>query len=234
MTMKCAKAKKYISEYIDGDLSRNKASSLEKHLKACPDCQSQLEDFQQIKERAGRLLKSEPSGQTWFRIQARLKENTQVSSTGPKVRFLFFPARLRYAVSAALLLFVVIGGIVIGVRIWDRRGIVYDGSNGQEYALAKIREAEEYYKLAIKALWEAVQAQKENFDPQVAETFRVNLELINASLADCKRAIENDPRDLESQYYLLAVYKKKAELLDNMIEVSSAQPQMKESRSTIF
>lgn len=232
--MKCAKAKKYISEYIDGELNKDKASSLEKHLKACPGCQNHLKDFQQIKEKAGRLLKSEPSGQTWFRIHARLKEMTQAPADGPKVRFLFFPARLRYAVSAALLLFVVVGGMIIGVRIWDRRGSGYDGINGQEYALAKIREAEEHYKLAIKALWEAVQAQKENIDPQVAETFRVNLELIDASLADCKRAVRNDPGDLESQYYLLAVYKKKAELLDTMIEVSTAQPQMKESRSTIY
>ncbi len=232
--MKCAKAKKYISEYIDGELSMDRASSLEEHLKACPGCQSLLEDFRQIKERAGRLLKSEPSGQAWFRIQARMKETAQAPLSGHRASFLLFPARLRYAVSATLLLFVVIGGIVIGLRIWDRRGIVYEGMNGQEYALAKIQEAEEHYKLAIKALWEAVQAQKDYIDPQVAETFRMNLELIDASLADCKRAVKIDPGDLESRYYLLAVYKKKAELLDSMIEVSSAPPQMKESKTTIF
>jgi len=232
--MKCAKAKKDISEYIDGELSVDRASSLEEHLKACPGCQSLLEDFRQIKERAGRLLKSEPSGQTWFRIRARLKETAQTPLPGRRARFLLFPARLRYATSAALLLFVVIGGILIGLRIGDRRGTGYEGMNGQEYALAKIREAEEHYKLAIKALWEAVQAQKDNIDPQVAETFRMNLELIDASLADCKRAVKLDPGDMESRYYLLAVYKKKAELLDSLIEVSSAPPQMKESRTTIF
>jgi tetratricopeptide (TPR) repeat protein len=221
--MKCAKAKKLISEFIDGDLDTAKASSLEKHLDACPDCQGLLKDFRQIKQKAKSLPKSEPSGQTWFRIQTRLKEKTQAP---------VFPARLRYAVSTALLLLIAVGAIIIGSRIWNREGTI-SGINGQKLALAKIQEAEQYYKLAIKALWEAVQAQKENFDPKIAETFLINLELIDASLADCERAIKSDPNDMESQYYLLAVYKKKTELLDSMIEVSSTASQIKESKTII-
>jgi hypothetical protein len=230
--MKCAKAKKLINEYIDGDLATAKASSLEEHLDACPDCQELLKDFQQIKQKANGLLKAEPSGQTWFRIQARLKEKTKAPVPGPRVRFLFFPARLRYAVSTALLLLIAAGAVFISLRVLNREGAI-SGINGQELALAKIQEAEQHYKLAIKALWEAVQAQKENFDPKVAEIFRINLELIDASLADCERATKSDPGDLESQYYLLAVYKKKAELLDSMMEISSTAPQKKESKTII-
>jgi tetratricopeptide (TPR) repeat protein len=122
--------------------------------------------------------------------------------------------------------------MIIGLRIGNQSGI-QNGTSGQEYALAKIQEAEQHYKLAIKALWEAVQSQKDNLDPKIAETFRINLELIDASLADCRRAVENDPRNMESRYYLLAVYKKKAELLDNMIEVSSTVPKSKESKTII-
>jgi len=230
--MKCAKAKKLISEYIDGDLNMAKTSSLEKHLNACPDCQGLLKDFQKLKQKAKGLVKAEPSGQTWFRIQARLKEKMQAPVPEPRVRFLFFPARLRYAVSTALLLFVAAGAVIIGLRVLNREGPI-SGINGQELALAKIQEAEQHYKLAIKALWEAVQTQKENFDPKVAETFRINLELIDAFLADCERAIKSDPGDLESQYYLLAVYKKKAELLDSMLDVSSTAPQKKELKTII-
>ncbi len=228
--MKCAKAKKLISEFIDDDLDKAKASSLEKHLDACPDCQALLRDFQKIKQKAKDLAKEEPSGQTWFRIQDRLKEKTQIPIPEPRVRFLFFPAQLRYAVSTALLFIIAAGAVIIGLRIWSREGKI-NGINGQALALAKIQEAEQHYRLAIKALWEAVQAQKENFDPQVAETFRINLELIDASLADCERAIKNDPSDVESQYYLLAVYKKKAELLDSMMEVSSTAPPKQESKT---
>jgi tetratricopeptide (TPR) repeat protein len=230
--MKCTNVKKLISEYIDGDLDAGKTSFLEKHMETCQDCPKLLKDFQQIKQTAKGLSRTEPSSQTWFRIQARLKEKTQGSVPEPRVRFLFFPERLRYAVSTALLLFIAVGVVVIGLRVWKREGTV-KGINGQEFAMAKIQEAEQHYKLAIKALWEAVQAQKENFDPKLAETFRINLELIDATLADCKRAIQSDPGDVESQYYLLAVYKKKTELLDSMIDVSSTAPQKKESKTII-
>ncbi len=230
--MKCAKANKFISKYIDGDLDATKASSLEKHLDACPDCRELLKDFQQIKQKAKGLAKAEPSGQAWFRIQARLKEKMQAPIPEPRVRFLYFPAQLRFAARTTLLLLIVVGAVIIGSRIWNREGAV-NGNNGQKLALVKIQEAEQHYKLAIKALWEAVQAQQENLDPKVAETFRINLELIDASIADCKRAVKSDPSDLESQYYLLAVYKKKAELLDSMIEVSSTVPQTKGSQTII-
>jgi hypothetical protein len=230
--MKCAKANKLISEYIDGDLSARKASSLERHVNACPDCKELLTDFQKIRQTAKGLSKPNPSGQTWFRIQARLRDEARETVPESRVRFLFFPARLRFIVSAALLMFVAIGAVVIGLRIFNREGAAVNGS-GQAYALAKIKEAEQHYKLAIKAMWEAVQAQKDNFDPKVAETFRINLELIDATLKDCKQAIQSDPGNVESQYYLLAVYKKKAELLDNMIEVSSTTSQKKELKTTI-
>jgi tetratricopeptide (TPR) repeat protein len=230
--MKCKKAKKWISQYIDGDLDTDRASALEKHLETCRDCPQFMEDIQRIKQTAKDLAKTDPSGQTWFRIQARLKQKTQAPVPEPRVRFLFFPARLRYAVSAVLLLFIVVGAVVIGFHVWNREGTV-KAIDGQKYALTKIQEAEQHYKMAIKALWEAVQARSENIDPKVAETFRINLELIDATLEDCRRAIHSDPGDLDSQYYLLAVYKKKAELLDNMIDISSAAPENKGTKTII-
>lgn len=228
--MKCYKARKCISDYIDGALDAGRVSSLEKHLDTCSDCRQMLQDFQKIKKQARNLAEFEPSGQIWFRIRSRLKEKTEDREAEAKARFLLFPARLRYAVSAALLMLVVVGAFVIGLRMLDRKGPLSQGS-GQDLALAKIQEAEQHYKLAIKALWEAVQAQKGNIDPDVAEAFRVNLQIIDSSLADCRRVVENDPADVESRYYLLAVYKKKAELLDSMMELSMTAPQMKESKT---
>jgi len=228
--MKCSKAKKFISEYIDDDLDAKNTSSLEKHLDTCSKCRDLVKDFQRIKQKAKGLAKAEPSGRTWFRIEARLKEKIQAPIPEPKARFLFFPAPIRYAAGAALTALIIVGGVMIGLKVRDRGG-AERGLQGQELALAKIQEAEQHYRLAIKALWEAAQAQKDNLDPKVAETFRINLELIDASLADCERAIKSDPSDLESQYYLLAIYKKKAELLDSMIEVSMTAPQTNESKT---
>jgi len=233
--MKCSKAKKFISEYIDGDLDPKKASTLKEHLEACPDCQKHLRDFQKITDQAKGLEKKAPSEQAWFRIQARLREEKQkekVPTWGGRERILLFPAKLRYAVSAAFLLLVVVSAVIIGLRFGNRARFL-PGPNGEKYALAKLEEAEHHYQLAIKALWEAVQAQKVNFDPKVAEIFRTNMEVIDASIADCRKAMESDPNDLESRYYLLAMYKKKADFLDNIIEAASMSSQKKVSNNVI-
>ncbi len=233
--MKCSKAKKLISEYMDGDLDTKKASMLEEHMKACPACRRLSRDFETIAQKAKTLTKRKPSGQAWFKILERMKEETRETVSPVRIqkeRFLLIPLKLRYAVSAALLLFLVGGAVLIGYRVLNR-GIFSKGNNGQEYALKKIKEAEEHYQLAIKALWEAVQAQKGNFDPEVAETFLTNLKLIDASLAECKKAVEGDPGNLDSRYYLLAVYKKKAELLDDMMEISAASTETKESKTIL-
>jgi tetratricopeptide (TPR) repeat protein len=230
--MKCTKAKKLISDYMDGDLDTKRASSLEEHLEVCPECRKLFKDFERIASKAKTLAKREPSGQVWFRILARVKEGNQETVRPVRIhkdRFLLFPAKLRYAVSAALLVLLVGGAVFISYRVLNQ-GAFSKRNNGQEYALKKIKEAEEHYQLAIKALGEAVQAKRENFDPEVAQTFLTNLKLIDTSLAECKKAVEGDPGNLDSRYYLLAVYEKKVELLDDMMEISATSPETKESK----
>lgn len=234
--MKCSKAQKLIGDYIDGELDGKKASLLKDHLQVCPECRKLFEDFEQIAHKAKGLAERAPSGQVWYRIQARLRETNQEKVRPVRIqkeRFLLFPARLRYAVSAALLfLLVAAGAVFIGYRVLNQEVSIRE-NNGQAYALKKIKEAEMHYQLAIKALWDAVQAQKENFDPELARTFLTNLEIIDASLAECKKAVERDPGDLDSRYYLLAVYEKKAELLNDMMDIPASSPLAKESK-TIF
>ncbi len=233
--MKCSKAKKLISEYIDGELNEKKASSLKAHIEVCPECQKFLKDLQKITDQAKDLEDISPSGKTWFRIQARLSEErqeTRVPGWGQRRRILLFPPALRYAVSVAFLLLVVFGAVIISLRFRDQIGIP-SAANGEKYALAKLEEAEHHYQLAIKALWEAVQAQKENFDPKVAEIFQKNLKVIDASIADCRKALESNPSDLDSRYNLLAVYKKKADFLDDIIGVISTSSEKEELKKVI-
>ena len=48
--MKCEKAMVLISEYIDGNLDRQRADSLEKHLESCTECRSLLADFRKMEQ----------------------------------------------------------------------------------------------------------------------------------------------------------------------------------------
>ena len=106
--MRCSKARKLISEYIDGSLQARKSVSVEQHLDVCPDCRRLLEDFEAIVEDAKKLEELAPSDQTWLKIKAGLKpEEQRVLAFKPRKRawfsLIFSPPKLKYALSSAVI-----------------------------------------------------------------------------------------------------------------------------------
>jgi tetratricopeptide (TPR) repeat protein len=121
---------------------------------------------------------------------------------------------------------------IYGPRYWSGQAVVPELEN-QQYTLTKLEEAEHHYQLAIKALNEAAMAQKEQLDPQVAEVFRTNLDLIDQSINACRQAVLTDPNDIESRKYLLAAYKEKANLLNVIMAVKETSSPERETKETI-
>lgn len=235
--MRCSKARKLISDYVDDNLDPKKNSTLERHLEACPDCEMFLKDFQRIVESAKELEKISPSAQAWLKIKARLKAETQTVLT-PEIQkrkwfdFLIYQPKLKYALASVLLLAVIIGAVTLGIRYWKGRDALWRDSN-QQYTLAKLEEAEFHYQLAIKALAEAVSSQREILEPQIAQIFRTNLEIIDVSIEACKKAVLHEPENLEARNHLLFAYRGKLDLLDEMIATKLTSSRKGELEKTL-
>ena len=222
--MRCAKAKKLISEYIDGNLDRERLMNLEQHLDRCPDCQKLLKDFQAITQDAKKLEGVSPSPHTWLKIREKLTTEGQKVLTLPSRKrewFAFPQPRLKYALSSALVLIVIVGIVIFGLWYFKENGIL-EGPDARSYTFAKLAEAEHHYQLAIKAHWEAVSSQEGSLDPQVAKVFRTNLEIIDMSIAACKQAVLSEPEDIDARNYLLAAYKEKVDFLNEMMVARKA------------
>ncbi len=231
--MKCAKAKRLISDYIDGNLDTGHVSSLEEHLDVCLDCQKFLKDFRKIAKDAKELNKLTPPNETWSKIEARLNTETQpVHVLAPGRRQWLNAPRLRFVLSAAFLLVILVGAGILGIHSLKQGGTL-PGVDSKNIAFAKLEEAEHHYQLAIKALGEAVSYQEKSFDPEVAEVFRTNLEIINTSITACKQAVLSEPDNVETRNYLLAAYKDKADLLTEMIEVKDIYSHKRELETTL-
>jgi tetratricopeptide (TPR) repeat protein len=218
--MRCPAAKKLINDYIDGDLSRSQETALESHLEICPDCQGLLRDFQKIRRDARELPPVAPSPLTWQKILAGVREAGPEAPSSQKERKGWFslirmPAGLRYALAAALALVIIGGGLIVGLKI--KRG---GGEEG--YTLAKLKEAQHHYVLAIKALNEAIEAQKNGVDPQLAEVFKRNLQDIDRAIQACEQVVEKDPNNLAARAYLLTVYREKVTFLDEIMGAKKA------------
>jgi tetratricopeptide (TPR) repeat protein len=218
--MRCSHAKKFISEYIDGDLGTARKARLEDHLSQCSDCRKVLKDLKNIVTDAQRLEEPSPPDNTWQKIESRLE------SRQPLVTFPELPSRkwfalpgFRYTLAAAAVVLIVIGVLTLGPFSPQPGGIVPEIEN-QDYTLAKLEEAEQHYQKAIKALGEAVAARQERLDPQVAEILQANLEIIDKSISACREAVLSNPTDLDSRNYLLAAYKEKADLLHQVVNLN--------------
>jgi len=238
--MRCAKAKKLISAYIDSELDMPSVEALEEHVAECARCRDLLADLRKIAGMAGSLPEMIPSPKVWTGVRERLaaredgkaeREPDRSGALRPE-RLLLFPTRLRFAVSAGLLFLALFGAVLIGNRFWmqARAGA---GSGGEQAVLAKLEEAEKHYRKAIQALWEAAQAREGNLDPRLAEIFLANLESIDVSIELCRRAVESDPGDLEPRSFLLAALEKKAQLLNSMLEISDVSSPAKNAKSNL-
>lgn len=221
--MRCRKANEYISRSIDGELAARESARLERHLAACEDCRVLGEDLRRIVAGAAKLETPEPSDRVWLNIRAGLVGESAGRAgerSGGLRRPAFGPGlpALRYAGVAAVALVLVVTGVVAGRRLG--RGPAPLGPEAREkYTLAKLDEAERYYQQAIKSLGEAFTAEKGTLSPQVAEFFDRNLSVVDATIQACRRAVLDEPEDLEARNYLLAAYTKKITLLDSALDL---------------
>lgn len=235
--MRCSAAKKLISDYIDGTIQARQSARLEQHLGVCQDCKKLLADFKTIIEGAKELEELAPPEKTWLKIKTRLKpEEQRILSFRPQKRAWFslplFPSKLKYVLISVLLLAFVVGGVTVGLRLWMGNDFM-SREDMQKYALAKLDEAERHYQLAIKALWDAASAQEGKMDPQVAEVFRRNLEIIDSSIIACRQTILQEPDNIEARSYLLAAYREKVNFLNGMMEIAKTSSSKRELKTTI-
>jgi len=232
--MRCSTARKWVSQHIDGGLDSSRQAQLKKHMDGCEGCRKLMQDFYEIVGHAGGIPDPSPRDTTWGKIQARLEQNRSWQRVpafeGSRERRRF--PRWGYALAAAALLLVVAGAVTLGPRFMSQTPMLSE-LDRQQYTLTKLDEAELHYQEAIKALAEAVAAQGERIDPKLAEIFRSNLEVVNASIAECRLAVMSNPEDLESRRFLLAAYRKKTDLYNTWMSVQDESSPLGSSGNTL-
>jgi anti-sigma factor RsiW len=137
--MRCHKARKYISEYVDGTLEPRKAGELERHVEKCAACREILADFRAMVAAASDLETPEPGDAVWLKIRSRLPALAAEPAGAVRVpeRRAFgrgVPA-LRLAGAAALAFILVAVGVYLGVRLGNRGDAAFP-KYSEKYTLA--------------------------------------------------------------------------------------------------
>ena len=217
--MRCRKARIMISEYTDGTLGPRKSARLEEHLGTCQDCRAVLADLRTLVREAGRLERPPVPAEAWSGIRARLRETGVPAVRDERARF--GRPRLAPALAALALTAVAAGGVFIGLKL-GRRPVVLSPDMREQATLAKLDEAERYYELAIKSLGEALAGQGGKLSPEVAEMFARNLDVVDATIQACRQAVRSEPDNLRARDFLLAAYREKIVLLDDLLDMDRA------------
>jgi anti-sigma factor RsiW len=217
--MRCRKARIMISEYTDGTLAPRKVAGLEEHLGKCADCRAVLADLRVLVHEARGLETPPVPAEAWSGIRARLRERGAAAAR--RERALFGRPRLAPALAALALTAVAAGGVFVGLKL-GRRPVVLSPDMQEQATLAKLDEAERYYELAVKSLGEALAGQGGKLSPEVAEMFARNLEVVDVAIQACRKAVRSEPDNVRARDYLLAAYREKIVLLDDLLDMDRA------------
>jgi anti-sigma factor RsiW len=72
-----------LSEYLDGELSRDEREAVEAHLSGCASCTAVLADLKRVVERAQRLHARPPQGDLWPGISERIDARASERESRP-------------------------------------------------------------------------------------------------------------------------------------------------------
>ena len=126
--MKCEDIKKYLTDYVSGQLDSDTEKNINDHISSCENCAQELDRMRAAVEALDRLPEQEPSPALRSRFYAMLHEEKAEARAGAKVHDripirerlegalnLLWPRRpaVQFAFSAAFLVL----GIVIGISI---------------------------------------------------------------------------------------------------------------------
>ena len=106
--MRCAKAKKILSDYLDDNLSSQKKMQLEAHLRECSDCHAELAQLQALSSMLQRAGEVEVSEEYWDDYWRRLAVKLPTIKPRPNwrqglVHIFRKPIPVAYAILAVLL-----------------------------------------------------------------------------------------------------------------------------------
>lgn len=143
--MKCSKAKKIFSSFLDGELKSSQKGFLEDHLNSCPDCRYELARLRASMELIHGLPEVAAPKDFWAQVSEKIAIKANPKKQKKTVKWFFPGERLRAGIALAAVLV-----LVLGIS-----SLIYSSTIGQgpvELLSKKTTpEKNETYKLSLPA-----------------------------------------------------------------------------------
>jgi predicted anti-sigma-YlaC factor YlaD len=195
-----------LSEYLDGELEPTDAELAARHVAECPACRRALEELRGVAARARALPHAAPARDLWPGIAARIGRGERRSEASVvRRRLSFTPVQLATAAAALVVL-----SAAAALAVVDRRS--QPGPAPAPIAALGLPAAERF-DAAVGRLERALAAGRDVLDSGTVQVIERNLAVIDAAIADARRALDTDPASPYLNHHLAQQMRRKVELL---------------------
>jgi predicted anti-sigma-YlaC factor YlaD len=211
-----------ISALADGTLDPAERPRVEAHVETCAECRALLADLRALRQDAARLAPEPLPASLWPRLAARLREQGVQGEADRGRRQapwqgMAVAAVLALAIGAALF-------VAWSERAASRPAATHADASGNGTGdstvlsvEAELRLAAEHYERAIQGLEEIATAADSPLEPQVAETVKRNLQVIDQAIAESRSALKLEPQNQPARESLFEALRRKVTLLQDSI-----------------
>jgi hypothetical protein len=210
-----------IDALVDGTLSGEERSALDRHLAACPSCASLAEDLLVIRRAARSLPAIDPPEPAWRRLAASVAAPAPVAAPARTWRQ---RVAVPLAIAAVLLAAVAITLVVRRDRAVMTPAAPATGVTAERTAPSadlgsiedELRQAESHYENAIDKL-ETLARDRRALDPGVAADLQTNMLIIDRAIGESRAALRAQPTSERAQESLFEAFRSKITLLQDTI-----------------
>jgi hypothetical protein len=205
-----------LSAYVDGELSAADQQACEAHLAWSGDCRETVEALRAIVADASALPPDQLDRDLWPGILAAI-EDPAVLPLRPRRRP-WYAGAWQLAAAAALVAMVSGGSVWLAMRHGAVEPVPPATSvSAAPPAMAQVApaaaRAEQTYDAAVVDLRRVLDAGRGRLDSTTVRVLERNLAIIDAAVADARRAVESDPNNAYLNAYLARTMRRKVDLL---------------------
>lgn len=195
----------------DGTLTPELEAVATEHLDACTACAADVARIRTLMTRTRELPSelTEHADDLWPAIRARI-EQEKVAPLRDQAA-----ARSRIRPRLAWVATGLAAAAVVAIAALSRRGnpAAAPDTPASSTTLAAVAESTQVYEEQVRFLLNQLELRRALMRPQTAASVDHDLEVIDNAIAELKRAIDRDPRNVALRVLLASSYKQKVELL---------------------
>jgi hypothetical protein len=196
----------------DGTLAPEHTTAVGQHLETCGACAADVVHIKTLMTRTREAPTSvaDDGGDLWPAIRARIEQDKVASLPGRRA---MGGGRRRYVWLAAASVLAAGSIAVIVVRRNATLAAPSVERVGAGTPFTAVAESTHVYEEQIKFLLNELELRRALMRPQTAASVDHELEVIDSAIAELKRAIERDPKNVALRALLAQSYKQKVDLL---------------------